>query len=62
MKPTKYISAKSLFPINHQAIYGLIISVCEIHTVKLAYSASPFKFHQVKIPQKTGLENDKIFS
>ena len=27
--------------------------------VKLAYSASPFKFHQVKIPRQAGLENDK---
>ena len=28
-------------------------------TVKLANSASPFKFHQVKIPRQAGLENDK---
>ena len=29
-------------------------------TVKLANSASPFKFRQVKFPQQAGLENNKI--
>ena len=28
--------------------------------VKLAISASPLKFHQVKIPRQAGLENDKM--
>ena len=31
-----------------------------ISTVKWANSASPFKFHQVKFSQKSGLENDKM--
>ena len=30
------------------------------YTVKLANSASPFKFRQVKFQKKTGLENDKM--
>ena len=29
-------------------------------TVKLANSASPFKFHQAKSTQQAGLENDKM--
>ena len=30
-----------------------------VANVKLANSASPFKFRQVKLQKKTGLENDK---
>ena len=37
----------------HDAWHGM-------HTVKLANSANLFKFHQVKFPQKTGLENDEM--
>ena len=34
-------------------------NACQVSTVKLAISASPFKFRQVKFKQ-TGLENEKM--
>ena len=38
----------------------IMMIVLSSTTIKLANSASPSKFCQVKFQQKTGLENDKI--
>ena len=38
----------------------IITEITVSYTVKLANSATPSKFRQVKFSQKAGLENDKM--
>ena len=45
------------FQVNH--FHSSVTNAPNTAPARMEKTASPFKFHQVKIPQQAGLENDK---